>query len=89
MLVTDVVLPGMSGRALAEQLAVTHPAAKVLFISGHGDEALLRYGIRPSDGVFLQKPFGMDAFVARVRHALDAGPTCAIVVRQCPEPTRS
>jgi signal transduction histidine kinase/ActR/RegA family two-component response regulator len=87
LLLTDVVLPGISGRVLAERVARVQPDAKVLFISGHADDALTRYGIRANDGAFLQKPFSLDVLASRVRHALDDGPTCAIVVSQCPEPT--
>jgi PAS domain S-box-containing protein len=70
LLVTDVVMPGMGGRELAETLAVDYPAMKVLFISGYTDDAVLVEAVRKG-AHFLQKPFGLRDFATRVRGILD------------------
>ena len=72
LLVTDVVMPGMSGRELADQLLTRLPDLKVLYISGYTDEAVLRHGILPSGSFFLQKPFALHLFAKKVRDILDA-----------------
>ena len=70
LLIADVVLPGMSGGELAERLCAARPALRVLFTSGHSDEALGRHGVSRDDPAFLQKPFTFEVFVAKVREAL-------------------
>src|SRR5580765_1698915 len=70
LLVTDVMLPGMSGTELADRLRSERPSLRVLFTSGHSDEAIGRHGVSRSDPAFLQKPFTFDAFVGKVRGAL-------------------
>ena len=72
LLVTDVVMPHMSGRALSERLAGARPQMKTLFMSGYTDHALLPEDLTPG-GEFLQKPFTPEALAGRVRHLLDAG----------------
>ena len=70
LLLTDVVMPGMSGAELAERFHALRPEAGVLYASGYADEAVMRLGIR--DGVpFLQKPFEPDELVRRVRELMD------------------
>jgi two-component system cell cycle sensor histidine kinase/response regulator CckA len=61
----------MGGREVAEQLALTHPSAKVLFISGYTDDAVVRHGILHAQVAFLQKPFSPAALVVKVREVLD------------------
>lgn len=74
ILVTDVVMPAMGGRQLAEQLRTRLPNMRVLFISGYTGEAVFKYGpSEPTDG-FLQKPFTPQALARMVRSVLD-GPT--------------
>jgi PAS domain S-box-containing protein len=71
LLVSDVVIPGTSGRRLAELIAALKPGIKVLFMSGYTDDAVIRRGILASEIAFLQKPFTLDALVRKVRNALD------------------
>jgi two-component system cell cycle sensor histidine kinase/response regulator CckA len=70
LLVTDVVLPQISGRALAQQLGKLRPAMKVLYISGYTDDKMLQHGIPGT--AFLQKPFSSDVLARTVRDMLDA-----------------
>ena len=71
LLITDVVMPGMSGSALADGLRVRFPELKVLYLSGYSDEALLRRGILPTGTYFVQKPFTLNALAQKVREILD------------------
>jgi len=71
LLISDVVMPGMGGRALADQLRVACPDLKVLFLSGYTDEAMLRHGILPTGTQFLQKPFSLEALARNVRLICD------------------
>ncbi len=72
LLLTDMLLPGMSGRDLAEFLHRTHPALKVVYISGYTDDESVRAGEFPPGAKFLQKPFTLGALTGKVREALDA-----------------
>jgi len=71
LLVTDVMLPGASGRELAERIRETRPELKVLYISGYTDDDAVRTGAIPPGSRFLQKPFTHDALVRHVREALE------------------
>ena len=72
LLITDVVMPGMSGRELAEHLAALRPEMKVLFMSGYTDDAVLRHGVVAPGSGFLQKPFALEDMLQRVRTLLDS-----------------
>jgi PAS domain S-box-containing protein len=72
LLVTDVVMPGMGGPALAEQLVVLQPGLRVLYISGYAEEAIRRQGELPAGGALLEKPFTADQLARRVRETLSA-----------------
>jgi nitrogen-specific signal transduction histidine kinase/ActR/RegA family two-component response regulator len=72
LLLTDVVLPQMNGRELAERVTALHPGVKVLYMSGHTSDAVLRRGIERHKAAFLEKPFSLDALVQKVREVLDS-----------------
>jgi two-component system cell cycle sensor histidine kinase/response regulator CckA len=72
LLVTDVVLPGESGRQIAERMRQTLPSLKVLYISGFSGDESVRTGNFPPGSKYLQKPFALGALIAKVREALES-----------------
>lgn len=71
LLLTDVVMPQMGGRELAERLTKMRPETKVIYMSGYTDDAIVHYGVRETGIAFLQKPFKPDALTQKVREVLD------------------
>jgi FixJ family two-component response regulator len=71
MLLTDVVMPGLSGAKLAEAALAARPDLKVLFVSGHSDDVLTHHGELDPETNFLEKPFTPDALANKVRQILD------------------
>ncbi len=71
LMVTDVIMPGMNGRELAERLSGERPEMKVLYISGYTDQAVVRHGILEAGHPFLQKPFTPALLARRVREVLN------------------
>ncbi|WP_447986657.1 PAS domain S-box protein [Nitrospira sp. Nam74] len=71
LVVTDLVMPGMSGRELAERIAKVKPKVKVLYISGYTDDSVVHAGVAQAGMAFLQKPFSPKAFTHKVREVLD------------------
>ena len=71
MLMTDVIMPEMNGRELAQRVLVQRPEMKILYISGYTDNAILRHGVLEPGTNFLQKPFAPNALVRKVRTVLD------------------
>src|SRR5467141_2573757 len=71
LLLTDVVMPGMNGRVLAEQLSMRQPGLKVLFMSGYTDSFIAGHGVLQKGTNLLHKPFTEEVFISKVREVLD------------------
>jgi signal transduction histidine kinase/CheY-like chemotaxis protein len=78
VLLTDLVMPEMSGRELAERLAGLRPGLRVAYMSGYTDDAIVAHGVRDRDASFLQKPFDRGSLTRLVREALDRPPGNAL-----------
>jgi two-component system cell cycle sensor histidine kinase/response regulator CckA len=70
-MVTDVIMPEMSGRVLPERVAERCPGLPVLYMSGYTDDAIVRHGLMGHLLEFIQKPFTPEALVRKVREVLD------------------
>ncbi len=73
LLLADVVMPGMNGRALAEQLSPRQPGMKVLYMSGYTDSFVAGHGVLDPGTHLLHKPFTEDVLIRKVREVLDGG----------------
>jgi DNA-binding NtrC family response regulator len=71
LLLTDVVMPGISGKEIAERLTKLRPATRVLFMSEYTDEAIVHHGGPDPNVDFIQKPFTPSALAKKVREVLD------------------
>ena len=71
LLLTDVVMPEMNGRELADQFLALRPSAKVLYMSGYTDDSVLRHGILTPGTAYVQKPFSPETLARKVREVLD------------------
>jgi nitrogen-specific signal transduction histidine kinase len=74
VLMTDVIMPGISGRELAQRIGEIRPDIKVLYMSGYTDQSVVHHGILESDAVLLQKPFTMATLASKLREILTAQP---------------
>jgi DNA-binding response OmpR family regulator len=72
LMLTDVVLPGASGREIARQVLAERPSVRVLYMSGHTETAIQHDGVLEPRLAFIQKPFSGDGLVRKIREVLDA-----------------
>jgi PAS domain S-box-containing protein len=71
LLLTDVIMPGLSGGELAQRVTACRPRTRVLYMSGYNDDAIVRHGVSDSNAAFIQKPFTLEGLTQRVREILD------------------
>ncbi|HET7876661.1 MAG TPA: response regulator [Methylomirabilota bacterium] len=71
LVLTDVVMPRISGCALFRRLSVLRPGMRVLYMSGHAHEAIVRHGVVDFGRAFVPKPFTLDGLARKVREVLD------------------
>ncbi len=74
LLMTDVVMPGIGGRAVADAVRKTSPKTRVLFMSGYTDDAVVRHGVSHAEVAFLQKPYSVHSLLAKVRETMSRPP---------------
>ena len=72
LVLTDVVMPKLSGRELSERIAAMQPSTKVMFMSGYTNDSVVNHGILDGASWFIQKPFTLESLVRRVRQVLDS-----------------
>ncbi len=74
LLLTDVVMPGMNGRELAERLLTLHPETKVLYTSGYTENVIVHHGVLEENLHFIGKPYSLQSLSKKIRETLDQGP---------------
>ena len=72
LLITDVVMPGMGGRRVAEVIRATRPHLRVVYMSGYTDSSIVDHGLLEPGVTFVQKPFTTDTLLRKIREVLDA-----------------
>ncbi len=72
LVITDIEMPGMSGTQLAERIRLVRPGLRILFISGHPEERVLRDGVLQAGAAFLEKPFTPNELLEKAREVLSA-----------------
>ena len=77
LLLTDIIMPHMSGTELARELSAGRPGLKILYISGYTDEVIARHGVTENNAALLEKPFSREALGLKVRSILDAKSSAA------------
>lgn len=77
LLITDVVMPHLSGPELVARLSAERPGLKILFLSGYTDDTVFRHGVLEGGVAFLQKPFNLKAFAQKIREVLNGQPSGA------------
>jgi CheY-like chemotaxis protein len=84
LLISDVVMPHLGGRELAERVTTMRPECQVLFLSGHTEDAITRHGVLEAEFAFLPKPFTPAALAQQVRSMLDTPPSRNHQAPECP-----
>ena len=72
LVVTDIVMPGMTGPEVAKRISENRSAVKILFISGYSDGAIAHQGLLDANAAFIEKPFGIEVLAQKVREVLDS-----------------
>jgi two-component system cell cycle sensor histidine kinase/response regulator CckA len=84
LMLTDVVMPGMSGRELADRLKPSYPEMKVIYMSGYTDDTIVHHGLLMEEINYVQKPFSMEALAKKVLEALGKDATKGTYLRSRP-----
>ncbi len=84
LLVSDVIMPQVGGRELAERLTIARPGIQVLFVSGFTDDTISRHGVLDKGAAFLQKPFTLETLSQKIREILDSPETRTLPRRSGP-----
>nr|MQY77439.1 response regulator [Spirochaeta sp.] len=77
MVVTDLVMPGMSGSQLIEQLSALYPQIKVLYSSGYTENSIVHHGVLDAGIEFIQKPYGAEELLAKIKEIFEREKTAA------------